>query len=149
MGDGGALLLGLLMASATMTVGGRVVDQFSGQVYFFFAPIAIPFLILGVPLVDVALAVARRAYRREGIATADKDHLHHRLLRMGHGHRRTVVLLWAWTALLSGVALVPTLTGSGDAVLPFALAGVAILLFFLLRPRTRLGEEREPEIRSV
>ena len=149
MGDGGALLLGLLMASATMTVGGRVVDQFSGQVYFFFAPIAIPFLILGVPLVDVALAVARRAYRREGIATADKDHLHHRLLRMGHGHRRTVLLLWAWTALLSGVALVPTLTGSGDAVLPFALAGVAILLFFLLRPRTRLGEEREPEIRRV
>lgn len=149
MGDGGALLLGLLMASATMTVGGRVVDQFSGQVYFFFAPIAIPFLILGVPLVDVALAIARRAYRREGIATADKDHLHHRLLRMGHGHRRTVMLLWAWTALLSGVALVPTLTGSGDAVLPFALAGVAILLFFLLRPRTRLGEEREPEIRSA
>jgi len=45
--------------------------------------------------------------------------------------------------------LVPTLTGSGDAVLPFALAGVAILLFFLLRPRTRLGEEREPEIRSA
>ena len=149
MGDGGALLLGLLMASATMTVGGRVVDQFSGQVYFFFAPIAIPFLILGVPLVDVALAVARRAYRREGIATADKDHLHHRLLRMGHGHRRTVMLLWAWTALLSGVALVPTLTGSGDAVLPFALAGVAILLFFLLRPRTRLGEQREPEIQNV
>jgi UDP-GlcNAc:undecaprenyl-phosphate GlcNAc-1-phosphate transferase len=149
MGDGGSLLLGLLMASATMTVGGRVVDQFSGQVYFFFAPIAIPFLILGVPLVDVALAVARRAYRREGIATADKDHLHHRLLRMGHGHRRTVLLLWAWTALLSGVALVPTLTGSGDAVLPFALAGVAILLFFLLRPRTRLGAENEPEIQRA
>jgi len=149
MGDGGALLLGLLMASATMTVGGRVVDQFSGQVYFFFAPIAIPFLILGVPLVDVALAVVRRAYRREGIATADKDHLHHRLLRMGHGHRRTVLLLWAWTALLSGVALVPTLTGSGDAVLPFALAGVAILLFFLLRPRTGLEAEKNTEIRSA
>ncbi|MEC9114162.1 MAG: MraY family glycosyltransferase, partial [Actinomycetota bacterium] len=141
MGDGGALLLGLLMASATMTVGGRVVDQFSGQVYFFFAPIAIPFLILGVPLVDVALAVVRRAYRREGIATADKDHLHHRLLRMGHGHRRTVLLLWAWTGLLSGVALVPTLTGSGDAVLPFALAGVTILLFFLLRPSTRFASD--------
>ncbi|MBM36528.1 MAG: undecaprenyl-phosphate alpha-N-acetylglucosaminyl 1-phosphate transferase [Acidimicrobiaceae bacterium] len=149
MGDGGALLLGLLMASATMTVGGRVVDQFSGQVYFFFAPIAIPFLILGVPLVDVALAVARRAYRREGLATADKDHLHHRLLRMGHGHRRTVVLLWAWTGLLSGVALVPTLTGSGDAVLPFALAGVAVLLFFLLRPSTRFASDNEAEVRSA
>ena len=149
MGDGGALLLGLLMASATMTVGGRVVDQFSGQVYFFFAPIAIPFLILGVPLVDVALAIVRRAYRREGIATADKDHLHHRLLRMGHGHRRTVLLLWAWTALLSGVALVPTLTGSGDALLPFALAGVTILLFFLFRPRTGLEAEKKTEISSA
>jgi UDP-GlcNAc:undecaprenyl-phosphate GlcNAc-1-phosphate transferase len=140
MGDGGALLLGLLMASATMTVGGRVADQFSGQVYFFFAPIVIPFLILGVPLVDVALAVVRRAYRREGIATADKDHLHHRLLRMGHGHRRTVALLWAWTALLSCVALAPTLTGNGDALLPFGLLGVAFLLFLLLRPRFKTEE---------
>ncbi|MEC7873522.1 MAG: MraY family glycosyltransferase [Actinomycetota bacterium] len=149
MGDGGALLLGLLMASATMTVSGRVVDQFSGQIYFFFAPMAIPFLILGVPLVDVALAVARRAYRREGIATADKDHLHHRLLRMGHGHRRTVLLLWAWTGLLSGVALVPTLTGSGDAILPFALAGVAVLLLLLLRPRSRMGPDNETEMQRA
>ena len=135
MGDGGALLLGLLMASATMTVGGRVVDQFTGQVYFLLAPALIPILILGVPLVDTILAVARRAIRRGGIATADKDHLHHRLLRMGHGHRRTVVLLWAWTALLSTVALVPTVTGSGEAMAPFALAGVGILLVLLLRPR--------------
>ena len=140
MGDGGALLLGLLMASATMTVGGRVADQFSGQVYFFFAPIVIPFLILGVPLADVALAVIRRAYRREGIATADKDHLHHRLLRMGHGHRRTVALLWAWTALLSCVALAPTVTGNGDALLPFGLLGAAFLLFLLLRPRFKAEE---------
>jgi UDP-GlcNAc:undecaprenyl-phosphate/decaprenyl-phosphate GlcNAc-1-phosphate transferase len=135
MGDGGALLLGLLMASATMTVGGRVVDQFSGQVYFFLAPAVIPLLILGVPLIDTILAVIRRTIRRGGIATADKDHLHHRLLRMGHGHRRTVVLLWAWTALLSTVALVPTITGSGDAIAPFALAGVGILLVLLLKPR--------------
>ena len=149
MGDGGALLLGLLMASATMTVGGRVVDQFSGQVYFFLAPIAIPFLILGVPLLDVALAVARRAYRREGIATADKDHLHHRLLRMGHGHRRTVLLLWAWTGLLSGVALVPPVTGSGVAILPFALAGVAVLLFLLLRPQARVGLDNDADMQGA
>jgi len=141
MGDSGALLLGLLMASAAVTVGGRVVDQFSGQVYFFFAPVVIPLLVLGVPLVDTALAVVRRAIRRGGIATADKDHLHHRLMRMGHGHRRTVVLLWAWTALLSTVALVPTITGSGDALAPFALTGVGILLVLLFRPRA--GEDVE------
>ena len=136
MGDGGALLLGLLMASATLTVGGRVVDQFSGQVYFFLAPAVIPILILGVPLIDTIFAVVRRAFRRGGIATADKDHLHHRLLRMGHGHRRTVVLLWAWTALLSTVALVPTITGSGDAIVPFAFSGVGILLVLLFRPQS-------------
>ena len=48
MGDGGALLLGLLMAASTMVVGGRVDDQFSGQTYFFFAPLVIPLVILGV-----------------------------------------------------------------------------------------------------
>jgi UDP-GlcNAc:undecaprenyl-phosphate GlcNAc-1-phosphate transferase len=137
MGDSGALLLGLLMASATMTVGGRVVDQFSGQTYFFFAPIVIPFLILGVPLFDAVLAVIRRAARRVSLSSADKDHLHHRLMRMGHGHRRTVLLLWAWTALLSAVALVPTITGDGDAMVPFGLVGVAVLLFLLLRPGNR------------
>lgn len=134
MGDGGAMLLGLLMASATTTVGGRVVDQFSGQTYFFFAPIVIPFLILGVPLADAALTVVRRAKRRQKISAADKDHLHHRLVRMGHGHRRTVLILWAWTALLSLVALWPTITGDGDAVVPFALAGLGVLLFAVLRP---------------
>ena len=49
MGDGGSLLLGLLMAAATISVGGRTADQFSGQTYFFFAPLFIPFVILGVP----------------------------------------------------------------------------------------------------
>ncbi len=145
MGDGGALLLGLLMASAAVTVGGRVVDQFSGQVYFFLAPAVIPVLILGVPLVDTVLAVVRRAMRRGGIATADKDHLHHRLMRMGHGHRRTVVLLWAWTALLSTVALVPTVTGNGDALVPFGLSGVGVLLVLLLRPH----DADDPEIESL
>ncbi|MFT7647133.1 MAG: UDP-GlcNAc:undecaprenyl-phosphate GlcNAc-1-phosphate transferase [Candidatus Poriferisodalaceae bacterium] len=144
MGDGGALLLGLLMASATMTVGGRVTDQFSGQTYFFFAPIVIPFFILGVPLFDAGLAIVRRAARRVSLSAADKDHLHHRLMRMGHGHRRTVLLLWAWTALLSAVALVPTITGDGDALVPFGLAGVAVLLFLLLRPGNRVAQPTEP-----
>jgi UDP-GlcNAc:undecaprenyl-phosphate GlcNAc-1-phosphate transferase len=71
------------------------------------------------------------------LSSADKDHLHHRLMRMGHGHRRTVLLLWAWTALLSAVALVPTITGDGDAMVPFGLVGVAVLLFLLLRPGNR------------
>ncbi len=101
MGDGGALLLGLLLAVATSVVGGRA-DSFSkefiGQTYFFLAPLAIPLLILGVPIVDTVFSFVRRVARGRSFSVADKDHLHHRLMRMGHGPRRTVVLLWTWTA---------------------------------------------------
>jgi len=137
MGDSGALLLGLLLASSTVAVGGQSDDPFSGQAWFFFAPLVIPLFILGVPLLDTVFAVVRRATRRTGVATADKEHLHHRLMDLGHGHRRTVVLLWAWTALLSGFVLVPVFTGRGDGIVPLGLVALALLLFTLLAPRWR------------
>ncbi len=152
MGDSGSLLLGLLMAATTISVGGRTADQFSGQTYFFFAPLVIPFVILGVPFVDTALAIIRRARRRSSLSQADKEHLHHRLMRQGHGQRRSVLILWAWTAILSGVVLVPTYTNQGNAVVPFAVAGLAVLLYTLFHPGVRqtarqLEEEGDPEVR--
>jgi UDP-GlcNAc:undecaprenyl-phosphate GlcNAc-1-phosphate transferase len=137
MGDSGALLLGLLMAAATMLVGGRTEAEFSGQTYFFFAPLFIPLFILGVPILDTAFAIIRRATKRAGISEADKDHLHHRLLRLGHGHRRSVLILWAWTALLSGFVLYPTLTGRGDGLVPIIAAALGLLLFTLFHPGIR------------
>jgi UDP-GlcNAc:undecaprenyl-phosphate GlcNAc-1-phosphate transferase len=135
MGDGGALLLGLMLAASTISVGGRVDQAVSGQVFFFFAPLVIPLFLLGVPLVDLILAVLRRATRKGvGIAEADKEHLHHRLMRLGHGHRRTVLILWLWTALLCGLVLFSTLTGSGAAALPFAGGALALALFTIFHP---------------
>ena len=69
MGDGGALLLGLLLAVSTSVVGGRAdsfSDEFIGQTYFFLAPLAIPLLILGVPILDTLFAIIRRATGRQG-----------------------------------------------------------------------------------
>ena len=65
MGDAGAHFLGLLMAASTMVIGGRVPTAvpISGVTYFFFAPLFIPILILGVPLVDMAFAFVRRTAR--------------------------------------------------------------------------------------
>jgi len=137
MGDGGAMLLGLLMAAATISVGGRTADQFSGQTYFFFAPLFIPFFILGVPIVDTGFAILRRAVRRASVSEADKAHLHHRLMEMGHGPRRSVLILWAWTALLSGVVLVPTFTNQGNAIVPVLVAGLGILLYTFFHPMVR------------
>ena len=108
MGDAGALLLGLLMAAATIAVGGNTDAQFSGQTFFFFAPLFIPLVILGVPIIDTAFSILRRARRGAGVTVADKDHLHHRLMRLGHGQRRSVLILWTWTVLLSAIVLYPT-----------------------------------------
>ena len=145
MGDAGSLLLGLLMAASTMVVGGRTADQFSGQTYFFFAPIFIPFFILGVPIFDTLFAIVRRSRRRSSFHVADKEHLHHRLMRLGHGHRRSVVILWAWTAILSGLVLVPTFTNEGNAVIPFAVAGLGVALFTLFHPGLRQKAELDVE----
>ena len=63
MGDAGAMLLGLFLATMTITIGGRTTDPFSGQTYFYFAPLLIPLVILGVPIVDTAFAFFRRVVR--------------------------------------------------------------------------------------
>lgn len=139
MGDGGALLLGLLLAVSTSVVGGRADSfggdgEFVGTTYFLLAPIAIPLLILGVPILDTLFAIIRRATSRSSLATADKGHLHHRLVDLGHGHRRSVLILWAWTALLSSFVLYPILTDQNPNYLPFGMAAIAIGLFTLLHP---------------
>lgn len=140
MGDGGAMFLGLLLAVSTSVVGGRA-DSFSqefiGQTYFFLAPLAIPLLILGVPILDMAFAIVRRVSGRKSFAIADKGHLHHRLMNLGHGHRRSVVILWTWTALLSAFVLYPTLTGRNPTYLPFGIVALAIVLFTVLHPSVR------------
>ena len=147
MGDGGALLLGLLMAASTMLIGGRSagtvggVAARSGQTYFFFAPLFIPFFILGVPIVDMAFAFIRRTANRTGFSTPDKNHLHHRLLRLGHGHRRSVLILWAWTVLLSGLVLFPLYVSSVNAFIPFGALALGVVLYTLFHPSTR----RQPE----
>jgi UDP-GlcNAc:undecaprenyl-phosphate GlcNAc-1-phosphate transferase len=136
MGDAGALFLGLLMAAATMVISGRT-NQVSGQTFFFFAPLFLPLFILGVPIADMAFAFVRRTARRQGFHTPDKEHVHHRLLRLGHGHRRTVVILWCWSAVLSGFVLVPLFGWNANAVVPFGVTVLGLLLYTLFHPGLR------------
>ena len=137
MGDGGAMLLGVLVAASTLSVVGQDPYEFSGRTYFFFAPILIPFFILGIPLLDTVFAIVRRAGQRTSPAVADLNHLHHRLMRLGHGQRRAVIILWLWTALLSGIVLWPGVTNSHNEIPPIAVGGLSILLYTLFAPRGR------------
>jgi UDP-GlcNAc:undecaprenyl-phosphate GlcNAc-1-phosphate transferase len=142
MGDAGALLLGLLMASSTMVVGGHTAETFSGQKFFFFAPVFIPLVILGVPISDTVFAVVRRGLKRargqgtKVMEAGDKQHLHHRLMDMGHGHARAVMLLWAWTTVLSLLVLYPIYFNKrGNEVIPIGITALGVLLFTVLHPR--------------
>jgi UDP-GlcNAc:undecaprenyl-phosphate/decaprenyl-phosphate GlcNAc-1-phosphate transferase len=139
MGDSGALLLGLLMAVSTSVVGGRAdTDQrFIGQTFFFLAPLVLPLFILGVPVLDLGFAIIRRATKRKALDVADKGHLHHRLMSLGHGQRRSVMILWAWTALLSAFVLYPVLSGQNPTYLPFGMVAILVVLFTVLHPSVR------------
>jgi len=141
MGDSGAFFLGLLMAVSTSVVGGRADPDSTaytpGQTYFFLAPLFIPLFILGVPILDTLFAIARRAAKRQGVATADKGHLHHRLMNLGHGQRRSVLILWLWTTILSGFVLYPIFTRARTALIPIGTAAIALSLFTVLHPEVR------------
>lgn len=139
MGDAGAMFLGILMGCSTMVVGGRMPET-TGVAYFFWAPILIPVFILGVPIVDTAFAIVRRTVRRVSLTHPDRGHLHHQLMRLGHGQRRAVLILWAWTALMSGLVLYPTLYPQarfGRQTLLLGIAVLAVVLYTLFRPGRR------------
>ncbi len=141
MGDAGSLLLGVLMSASTMVIGGRTPPvSTTGITFFFFAPLLIPFFILGVPLVDMTFAIIRRTASGYGFHNADKDHIHHRLLRLGHGYGRTVAILWLWTALLSGMVLFPLFVPRVNVFIPFGVLLMGLLLISWFHPMLRRTE---------
>jgi UDP-GlcNAc:undecaprenyl-phosphate GlcNAc-1-phosphate transferase len=142
MGDAGALMLGVLMSASTMVIGGRTPPA-SGVTFFFFAPLLIPVFILGVPLADAVWAFARRTASGQGFHTPDKNHIHHRLMRLGHGHSRTVIILWSWTALLCGFVLLPLFDTRANVFIPLGVMVLVIALFTWFSPlRGRLRRRR-------
>ena len=99
LGDSGSLFLGFMLAGI-----GLLGSQKSPTVI----AVAIPIVSLGLPVLDTALAVARRFLRGQPIFSADRAHIHHRLLSLGHSPRRVALLLYSACALLglSGMLLV-------------------------------------------
>lgn len=106
MGDSGAMLLGMLLAIATISGFGRnTYPPTGGDLAAIAGTVVVPFLVLFIPFLDVVLAIVRRTWRGQGLGHADKEHIHHRLMEIGHTHRRTVLLMYLWSVLISGSAL--------------------------------------------
>lgn len=98
MGDSGSLTLGFLLGIASLLAATRTAVVVS---------MLVPVLAAGVPIIDTFSAIVRRKRSNEPIDQADTGHIHHRLLKSGLSVKEAVLLMWAWTALLSicGIAL--------------------------------------------
>lgn len=103
LGDSGSMLVGLVMATTAISVTGQIDPaQISpSQLLPAFIPVMLPLVVLVVPLLDFTLAVLRRLRRGLSPFEADRKHLHHRLLDMGHTHLQAVLILYAWTAVMA------------------------------------------------
>jgi len=96
MGDSGALLLGFVLAA--VSVQGLLKTAATVALFF-------PLIVLAVPILDTGFVVARRLKYRQPVYVADREHLHHRFMRIGFSQRRAVVYIWSWCATLAAAAL--------------------------------------------
>jgi UDP-GlcNAc:undecaprenyl-phosphate/decaprenyl-phosphate GlcNAc-1-phosphate transferase len=111
MGDSGAMLIGLMLAAASTSASGKLDPNNYGatDALALFSPLLVMAAVLFVPLLDLLLAVIRRTRAGRSPFAADKLHLHHRLLEIGHSHRKAVLVIYLWAALLAFGAVALTL----------------------------------------
>jgi UDP-GlcNAc:undecaprenyl-phosphate GlcNAc-1-phosphate transferase len=148
MGDSGSMLLGLVLSGSALTLTGQfastTVEQggSDGSVVMLL-PILLPVSILIVPLADLVMAVVRRTRRGQAFYQPDKEHLHHRLLEIGHSQRRAVLIMWLWAGLIAfGGVLVSLYSGTLTWALLAAVTLMTVVLTFILPRVQRPGEPR-------
>jgi UDP-GlcNAc:undecaprenyl-phosphate/decaprenyl-phosphate GlcNAc-1-phosphate transferase len=145
MGDSGAMLLGLLLAASTIAGVGRTIQPSRGALAAFAIPVLIPLFVVAVPLVDVAMAIARRLRRGRPIFAPDKEHIHHQLRQIGHTHSRAVLIMYFWSILLAGSGLAVSFIH--DRAVVSSILGLALVLIAATFIPRRLKERRR--LRSV
>ena len=126
MGDSGAMFLGLMISASAITLTGQVdasviTEENGGSALL---PLLLPFTILAIPLLDFVMAILRRIKAGRSPFTADREHLHHRIMRYGLTQQRTTVVLYLWTAMFA----IPTVIAAFVPIWIAIIAGVGIFL---------------------
>jgi UDP-GlcNAc:undecaprenyl-phosphate GlcNAc-1-phosphate transferase len=120
LGDSGSLFLGFMLAGI-----GAISSQKGSTV----VAIAIPLVSLGLPVLDTSLAIVRRFLRGQPIFSADRGHIHHRLLGLGHSPAKVALLMYAGCAVLAlGGMLLVNQSGYVAVVLAVVGLGVGIVV---------------------
>jgi UDP-GlcNAc:undecaprenyl-phosphate GlcNAc-1-phosphate transferase len=137
MGDSGSMLLGLMMAAASTSASGRVSNPDGTETLALLSPLFVVAAVLFVPLLDLLMAVVRRTRKGMSPFHADKMHLHHRLLEIGHSQRRAVLLIYLWAALIAFGAVALTIF---DLLAVAWAVGVGLLVALVISAVPRLRE---------
>ncbi|MGP4051714.1 MraY family glycosyltransferase [Streptomyces sp. 2A115] len=146
MGDSGSMLIGLVLAAGAISITGQVdpdaMNLFAGsekeavhQTVPVYIPLLLPLTIIAVPAADLVLAIVRRTWNGQSPFAADRGHLHHRLLEIGHSHSRAVLIMYFWSALIAFGALAYSVNSGAMWIVLGIMALSAVGLVLLLLPR--------------
>ncbi|QHC31388.1 MraY family glycosyltransferase [Streptomyces sp. HF10] len=146
MGDSGSMLIGLVLAAGAISITGQVdpdvMNLFSGseratvhQMVPVYIPLLMPLTIIAIPAADLVLAIVRRTWRGQSPFAADRGHLHHRLLEIGHSHSRAVLIMYFWSALIAFGALAYSVNSASMWIVLGVVFLSAVGLVLLLLPR--------------
>ncbi|MEY9935100.1 UDP-GlcNAc:undecaprenyl-phosphate GlcNAc-1-phosphate transferase [Catenulispora sp. GP43] len=151
MGDTGSMLLGMLLAATSITIMGGIDPYQLGaglsqtdsvhKLVPAYLPLIMPISVTLLPIADMVMAVVRRTKAGMSPLAADKGHLHHRMLQIGHSKRRAVLIMYFWSALVAFVTVLFAVTPSRQPIVYGAIAMTLVGLLMLLGPR--LGDHRE------
>ncbi|MDD5747820.1 MAG: MraY family glycosyltransferase [Actinomycetota bacterium] len=137
MGDSGSMLLGFMLGAVTIQ---GVLKSIAAIALF------VPIVALAIPIIDTGMAIVRRGIRGTPITHADKEHIHHRLLDMGHSQRQAVLLIYFWTALLCVLILAIKFSSSNRVIwlmLALTIGGFTLTALPRIARRGRLkGKHR-------
>ncbi|MET7288175.1 MraY family glycosyltransferase [Streptomyces sp. NPDC005573] len=157
MGDSGSMLIGLVLAAGAISITGQVdpdaLALFTGsekaavhQTVPVYIPLLLPLTIIAVPAADLVLAIVRRTWRGQSPFAADRGHLHHRLLEIGHSHSRAVLIMYFWSALIAFGALAYSVNSASMwivlGVVFFSAIGLVLLLLPRFTPRAPMWAQR-------
>lgn len=130
MGDTGSMLIGLLLAAAATSASGKIDMSLYGPVDFIalMSPVFVVIAAIFIPMLDLVMAVVRRLSKGQSPFSADRLHLHHRLLALGHTHRRVALVMYSWVSVVAfgavSFSVFPPLIASGLILLAAVLASI-------------------------
>jgi UDP-GlcNAc:undecaprenyl-phosphate GlcNAc-1-phosphate transferase len=136
LGDTGAMPLGFFLAGATISMIGRFNGPGSAGGRVALPLIFTPIIFLALPVTNFVFVTMRRLFAGRPLMKADHEHIHYRLLRLGHSQRQAVLVMWGWGAVLAAGLVAAGRIPWGRFILAFA-TGIGTVVLLTLAPRLR------------